>query len=252
VPWITPFGPNTGGIPARFTINGDDQARLAAMTATPSPSQEHAQPVMAGRAPLTTLAVTAGGAMLVGLVLGATTQALQGILPGALNWVANAQSLWLLVAFLVGSRLSGWRLAAACGVLLLLASLAGYYLTVQLRFGYGGSAAAIAFWGLGALAGGSVFGADGWWWRHGSPWPRALAAGLLAALFLAEGVYFLATLPDPTVGLAAMLIGLALPAALGRSQPERGRAYLATLPGLALAAAGYGATLVAYGRITGA
>jgi Family of unknown function (DUF6518) len=241
VPWITPFGPNTGGIPARFIIKGDDQARLAAMTASPPPPQQHGQPVTLGFGPLTTLAATVGGAVVAGLLLGAATQVLQGILPGTLNWVANALSVWLLVAFLAGSRLPGWRLAAACGVLLLVAALAGYYLMVQLRFGYGGSAAALAFWGLGAVAGGSVFGADGWWWRHGSPWPRALASGLLAALFVAEGVYFLAT-----------LLGLALPAALGRSQPERGRAYLAILPGLALAAAGYGATLVMYRRITGA
>jgi len=187
-----------------------------------------------------------------GLVLGVVTQLLQGILPGALNWVANALSGWLVVAFLAGSRYATPRLAAILGVVLLVAALAGYYGTVQVRFGYGGSSSSLVFWGIGALAGGLVFGAAGWWWRHGEERARALATGLLAALLVCEGVYFLAILPDSTVGAGAIVAGLLVPLVLGRSWRDGGLAYAGMLPGLALGAAGYAATMVVYGLITGA
>jgi hypothetical protein len=186
-----------------------------------------------------------------GLLLGVVTQLLQGILPGALNWLANALSGWLVVAFLAGSRYATPRRAAVLGVVLLVAALAGYYGTVQARFGYGGSTSILVFWGIGALAGGLVFGAAGWWWRHGAERARALATGLLAALLVCEGVYFLAILPDPTVGAGAIVGGLLVPLVLGRTWRDRGLAYAGMLPGLALGAAGYAATMLLYGLVTG-
>jgi hypothetical protein len=186
-----------------------------------------------------------------GLLLGIVTQLLQGILPGALNWVANALSGWLVVAFLAGSRHASPRRAAVLGVVLLVAALAGYYGTVQVRFGYGAGGSILLFWGIGALAGGLVFGAAGWWWRHGTERARAVATGLLGALLVCEGIYFLATLPDPTVGIGALAAGLLVPMVLGRTRRDRGLAYAGMLPGLALGAAGYAATLVLYGLITG-
>lgn len=186
-----------------------------------------------------------------GLALGVVTQVLQGILPGAINWIANALSGWLLVAFLAGSRMPSPRVAAFMTPLMLLAALAGYYATVQVRFGYGTNTSILVFWGLGAVAGGLVFGVAGWWWRHGEPRARAAAIGLLAALFVAEGIYFLMILPDSTVGLGAIVAGLIVPAAFGRDWRERGWGYLAMLPGLALGAVGYGVTLVVYGALTG-
>jgi hypothetical protein len=190
-------------------------------------------------------------AVVVGLVLGVVTQLLQGILPGALNWIANALSGWLVVAFLAGSRYATPRLAAVLGVVLLVAALAGYYGAIQVRFGYGAGSSILVFWGIGALAGGLVFGAAGWWWRHGRERVRALATGLLAALLVCEGVYFLAILPDPTVGAGAIVAGLLVPLVFGRTWRDRGLAYVGMLPGLALGAAGYAATLVLYGLITG-
>ena len=187
-----------------------------------------------------------------GLALGIVTQVLQGILPGALNWLANALSGWLLAAFMAGSVLPRPRSAAIGAVVLLLAALAGYYGAVQLRFGYGGSQTSLLFWGIGALAGGMVFGVAGWWWRNGSPRIRALSIGLLAALFVCEGAYFLAILPDQTVGVAAVAMGLAIPALLGRSWQDRRAGYLGMVPGIALGAVGYAATLFLYGRLTGA
>lgn len=187
----------------------------------------------------------------IGLALGIVTQLLQGILPGALNWLANALSGWLLAAFVAGSLLPRPRTAALGAVVILVAALAGYYGTVQVRFGYGASQSSLLFWGIGAIAGGFVFGAAGWWWRHGSPRIRALSIGLLAALLVCEGVYFLAILPDPTVGAAAIAMGLVVPAIAGRSWPDRGAGYVGMLPGIALGAAGYAATLALYSLITG-
>ena len=68
---------------------------------------------------------------------------------------------------------------------------------------------------------------------------RALATGLLAALLVCEGVYFLAILPDPTVGYGAILAGLVVPLLLGRTWRDRGLGYVGMLPGIALGAAGY-------------
>ena len=63
------------------------------------------------------------------------------------------------------------RVAAAAGTVLLLAALAGYYATVQVRFGYGTNGPILLFWGFGSVAGGLVFGSAGWWWRHGTARP---------------------------------------------------------------------------------
>lgn len=187
----------------------------------------------------------------VGLSVGVATQVLQGILPGALNWVANSMSGWLVVAFLVGSRMPSARWGAGSGPPVLLAALVGYYATTLVRFGIGGSTATLVFWSVGAVAGGVVFGAAGWWWRNGTPGVRALAAGLLGALLIAEGLYFLTILPDGTVGVGAIVAGLAAPLVLGRTWRDRALGEAALVPGLALGAAGYAVTLGLYSILTG-
>jgi hypothetical protein len=188
----------------------------------------------------------------IGILIGIATQLLQGILPGALNWIANALSGWLLAAYLFGSRMPTPRVAAGGSLIMLMAALTAYYATVAVRFGYGTNGPILLFWGLGSIAGGLVFGSAGWWWRHGEPRARAAAIGLLAALFVAEGIYFLMILPDPTVGLGGIVVGLVVPAVFGRDRRERGWGYVAMLPGLALGAVGYGVTLAVYGVATGA
>ena len=189
--------------------------------------------------------------LVAGLMVGAATQILQGLLPGALNWIANSLSGWLVVAFLVGSRMPSLRWAAGSGPPLLLAALAGYYALTLVRLGIGGSTSSLVFWSFGALAGGIVFGATGWWWRHGGDVARAMAAGLVGALLVAEGVYFLAILPDPVVGIGAVVAGLVAPLILGRSWSDRARGELAIVPGLGLGAAGYAAVQVLYRVLTG-
>jgi hypothetical protein len=139
------------------------------------------------------------------------------------------------------------RWAVAAGVATLALAVVGYYGMVQLRFGYGGSTGALVLWSVASLAGGVVFGSAGRWWRDPRPWRRAIAIGLVGAVFIAEGAYLVTILPEAAVGVGFMLVGLAAPLVLGRSWPDRGRGYVAVLPAVGLGALGYVALNVVYG-----
>jgi Family of unknown function (DUF6518) len=186
----------------------------------------------------------------VGACVGVTTQVLQGVLPGETNWAANSLSAWLVVAFGAASRAPRVRSAAAGAVALLLTALVGYEVVVEARFG-GGWGPLVSFWAVGAIAGGLVFGPAGWAWRGGGRWAKATGVGLLAALFIAEGVYLSSILTDRTVGVVLVVIGFLVPLVLNATWRQRGTAYLVLLPSLALGAAGYAAMLLVYGRWTG-
>jgi hypothetical protein len=175
----------------------------------------------------------------VGLLLGVATQIGQGALPDDWSHIANSISPWLLVAFLLGSRMPDRSWAAAAGFGALVFALVGYYGMVQLRYGYGGSTGALVLWGIAALVGGPVFGVAGWTWRFEDGWRRAAAIGLLAAVAIAEGIYLSRILPEPSVGAGFVIVGLVVPLVFGRSWRDRGRAYVAVLPALALGAVGY-------------
>lgn len=183
---------------------------------------------------------------IVGLATGVITQLGQSLLPDGWSQVANAISPWLLVAFFVGAALPTARWAGVAGIAVLLLAVVGYYAMIQLRYGYGGGTGALVLWGVASLAGGPVFGVAGRWWREPRPWQRAVAIGLVGAVFVAEGAYLVLILPEPVVGVGFALAGLVMPLLLGRSWPDRGRGYVAMVPALALGAAGYVAlTLVA-------
>ena len=186
----------------------------------------------------------------VGACVGAATQLLQGVLPGDANWAANSLSAWLVVAFGAASRAPRVPSAAAGAVALLLTALVGYELVVEARFGTGWGPL-VSFWAVGAIAGGLVFGPAGWAWRRGGRWARAVGVALLAALFIAEGVYLWSILAGRAVGLALVVIGIVVPLVLNATWRQRGSAYLALLPCLVLGAAGYAALLLVYGRWTG-
>ena len=156
----------------------------------------------------------------VGIGVGVATQLLQGVLPGDANWAANSLSAWLVVAFGAASRAPLVRSAAAGAVALLLAALVGYEVVVEARFGTGWGSL-VSFWAAGVA--------------------------LLAALFVAEGVYLSAILVDRNVGIVLVGLGLAIPLILSPTWRQRRTAYLVLLPCLALGAAGYAAMLVAYG-----
>lgn len=191
-----------------------------------------------------------GAVVVVGLATGVLTQLGQGALPQGLGQVANAISPWLLVAFLVGSRMPDGRWAAVAGIATLLLALVGYYGMVQLRFGYGGSTQTLVVWSTAAVVGGPVFGTSGRWWRVGDARQRAIAIGLLGAAAIAEGVYLLTILPEPAVGAGFIVAGVLAPLLIGRSWGDRRRGYVAVVPGLGLGALGYGVFLAFYGLIT--
>jgi len=98
----------------------------------------------------------------VGLLAGVATQLGQSLLPDGVSQAANSISPWLLVAFVLGSRMPDRRWAVLAGFGALAFALLGYYGMVQLRFGYGGSTGALVLWGIGALVGGPVLGVAGW------------------------------------------------------------------------------------------
>src|SRR4029077_5874433 len=93
----------------------------------------------------------------VGLLAGVATQLGQSLLPDGVSQAANSISPWLLVAFLLGSRMPDRRWAALAGFGALALALLGYYGMVQLRFGYGGSTGALELWGHGAVLGRAAF-----------------------------------------------------------------------------------------------
>lgn len=184
--------------------------------------------------------------IVVGLATGVLTQIGQSVLPDGWSQAANAISPWLLVAFLSGSTMPDRRWAAVAGIGVLLFALAGYYATVNLRYGIGGGTGSLVFWGIGAVVGGPIFGIAGRWWRAGDRWQRAMAIGLIAAATIAEGIYHAAILGDTAVGAGFVTVGLLLPAVVGRSRQDRIGGYLAVLPALALGALGYAVFLVLY------
>ena len=185
--------------------------------------------------------------LLLGLGTGVVTQIGQSVLPTGWSQAANAISPWLLVAFLAGSSMPSRATAIAAGIATLLLALVGYYATTQIRYGIGGGTGSLAFWGLGALTGGPVFGVAGREWRTGTDLTRPIALGLLAAVAIAEGIYHVVVLVEPSVGAGFVIGGLLVPLVLGRTWQDRLRAYVAVIPALGLGALGYTAFTLLYG-----
>ena len=183
---------------------------------------------------------------LVGIATGVLTQFGQSVLPDGLRQVANAITPWLIVAFLVGSRMPDRRWAAGAGVATLLLAMVGFYALTQLRYGIGGGTSSLIFWGLGAVVGGPVFGVAGHEWRLGPPRHRAVAIGLVAAVAIAEGIYNGVVLASTSVAAGFVLAGLCAPLLLGRTRQDRLWGYAATIPALALGAVGYAVFLGLY------
>jgi hypothetical protein len=152
----------------------------------------------------------------------------------------------LLVAFVVGAAMPDRASAVVAGLATLVLALVGYYATTQLRYGIGGGTSSLIFWGLGAAVGGPVFGLAGHTWRTGEHRYRALALGLLAAVFIAEGGYHLLVLSEPGVAIGFAVGGLLVPVVLGQSREDRLGAYVAAVPALALGAAGFAVFLWLY------
>jgi hypothetical protein len=173
------------------------------------------------------------------VALGVLTQIGQSVLPDGLRQVANSISVWVVVAFFVGTIASTPRSASVAGFVALVAALIGYYGMIWIRFGYSGGGSSLVLWTVGALLGGVVFGPSGWYWRRTTGNARIAAIALLAAVFVAEGLYLLVILPEKAVGVGFVVAGLIVPLLLGSSWRERAYAWLGLLPALLLGALGY-------------
>ncbi len=189
--------------------------------------------------------------VMAGLATGILTQFGQSVLPDGWNRLANAISPWLLIAFIVGSLMPSDKWALAAGPTTLLLALAGYYATIAIRYdSYPSLSGALVFWAIGAVVGGPVFAVAGRWWRGDVAGRRATALGLLGAATVAEGIYFIVVLGNPGVGIAAVVLGLLIPLALGRSNADRRWGLVAEIPWVALGLVGYGVFLGLYGFLT--
>ena len=178
------------------------------------------------------------------------TQLGQGLLPEGIHQLANSISPWLSVTFGVGYLAQARGTAVFAGWLTLVMALVGYYGMVFLRYGYTAGTGALLLWALGAVLGGLVFGAGGWYLRNGSQRERALATGLLTAVWIAEGAYLLFILPNAAIGAGFILVGLTVPLVIGRSARERAWSYVAAAPFLALGVVGYVAFTLLSGSVS--
>jgi hypothetical protein len=174
-----------------------------------------------------------------GMATGVISQVLQSILPTGWSQVGNAISPWLAVAFLLASRMPTRAWAVAGAVTALAIATATFYVVTTLRYGMGGGIGATVLYGTGSLAGGVVYGLAGYEWRHGPHVRRAVAIGLLAAVFVAEGLYQAWIQPEPWIGVGFVAAGLLVPLVVGRSRPDRLGGYVAMVPCIALGALGF-------------
>jgi hypothetical protein len=164
-----------------------------------------------------------------GLAVGVLTSFGQRYLNGALNPLVNSASAWLVMPFALGLVARTPAGAAAAGLTCCLLQLVGYDLTSHLR-GYGVSGSHEAFWAACAVVGGPLFGAAGWLTRHSQGRLRGLGPAVLAAAFLAEGLWnYLHELRY--YGSAALWIGVGLALAVVTLRERHAVRWLAvTLP----------------------
>ena len=155
-----------------------------------------------------------------GLLLGALTLFGQGALPGSWNHFANSGAVWLLAAFLVGSRRSSFAWAYVGGAVTLLGALIGYTLGAG-AVGLSYPLAAVAFWGSVALGGGPLAGAAGRAWRTDVARLHVMGLAFIGAVFAAEGWYVLTYIQDALAGWVSVGLGVVLVLALARSGRER-------------------------------
>lgn len=184
---------------------------------------------------------TAALIVLAGLAIGVLTVLGQGHLPGQWSTLANSGAVWLVVAFVAGSRMptDGW--AAAAGVAILVGAVIGYYVSVPIIVeGAAANMRSVAIWTGTALVGGPVYGVAGRWWRDERPTRRAIAVALLGGILVAEGLYDVVTIRRiRTAGWAMIAAGLAAPIVLGRSARERLTMLAAMVPVVLVAFGAY-------------
>ena len=151
--------------------------------------------------------------VVVGLAVGCATSFGQAHLDQTLNPLVNSASAWLVAPFVVGALMATRGGAAGAGLVTCALQVVGYYATAHLR-SIPASHALIVFWTVCALVGGPLFGVAGHLWRAGPPALRGLGAAVLAAAFVAEGLWsYVHELRY--YGAAALWLGLGAALAIG-------------------------------------
>ncbi len=174
-----------------------------------------------------------------GVVLGVVTIAGQGVLDARWNRLANSGAIWLLVAWLAGSRMPTARWAIGAGFVVLASALAGYFVAAHVS-GAGVSTSSVVIWLGTALVGGPVYGLAGRWWRVDSGVRRIVAIGLAGGILAAEGISTLIRIPELAfVGWIEVIVGVLLSLALGRTWRERGWALVVVVVVILLGVAAY-------------
>jgi hypothetical protein len=165
-----------------------------------------------------------------GIATGVVTLLGQAVLDGDWNRLANSGAIWLTVAFGVGASMASDRQAAVAGLATLLMALLGYQVAASLTLA-SMSASAFLIWSATAIVGGPLFGLAGQRRRVGSGRGPMVALALLGAVYIAEGVNTLLSIPDlARAGGLEVIVGLGLPILLARGWPERRGALLLLLP----------------------
>lgn len=176
-------------------------------------------------------------AVVAGLVTGSLTLAGQAVLPTEANRLANSGAIWVTVAFAVGWRAPSDLLAALAGLLALIGALVGYFVTAALAEA-GVSVSTVAIWVAVALFGGPLFGVAGRWRATAPGWRKALAVGALGAVYLAEGIWTLWSIPHMALaGWASVVVGCLITLLLPGNRPTRVKACFALVPLTALGVA---------------
>ncbi|MBB2924675.1 DUF6518 family protein [Cellulomonas cellasea] len=178
-------------------------------------------------------------ALVGGLLLGVTTQVLQGVLPGAWSTVATSVAVWSLIGAGLGSRVTGRVAPGLVGVITLLALTGGWAAAASLQ-GVPHSAGYLVFWSLSAVVGGIVFGTAGAWCRFGATRQRIAAAAVLGGVLCYEGLVRTFVFADQVPeGLTMVVLGIGAPLLVGRTPRERAHAAVALVPATALGLTAY-------------
>ncbi|HCT76558.1 MAG TPA: hypothetical protein DGT23_08210 [Micromonosporaceae bacterium] len=173
-----------------------------------------------------------------GLLIGALTLVLQGLLPGSWGHLANSGATWVVAAFFAGAYLGR---PALHGTVVLFGEVVGYYGAAATFLNQREPQALVgpAVWLAVALVAGPIFGIAGAWWRDEQrPIRRIVAVALLGGVFIAEGLYLMITLGYLAEGTMMLALGILTPA-LQRSGADRWRSLAALVPVTALGLLAY-------------
>ncbi|MEV4880126.1 DUF6518 family protein [Streptomyces cyaneofuscatus] len=166
-------------------------------------------------------AVATGG----GLLFGVLTNLAQGWLPDTWQQLPNSGAVWCTVAFAVGALLYRHErpVQAALGGAGAEAGLVvGYYGYAEFgRDGAGSLFFPLVWLGL-ALVAGPLFGAAGWWWRHGRDARRRVAGlGAFAGLWGMEALLYAIDLHHIPEAYACLALFVLIPLLMARDHKER-------------------------------